>query len=50
MLEPTWSCGPILPTSVLDLLPKAIDEQEDQNELSDGGDLDIDWDDVSDDG
>ena len=27
MLEPLWSCGPVLPTSLVDLL-ETIDDQE----------------------
>ena len=32
ILEPVWSCGPVLPTSLIDLLEKTVCDIEDNKE------------------
>ena len=41
-LEPTWACGPILPSSLVDLLETTIQEVENQNEREDEAEIDYD--------
>ena len=40
ILEPVWSCGPILPPSLIDLLEETVQEIENHNEDEDEDDLD----------
>ena len=32
-LEPVWSCGPILPPSLIDLIEKVEEEDKEENEI-----------------
>ncbi|EDO31951.1 predicted protein [Nematostella vectensis] len=34
LLEPVWSCGPVLPTSLIDKVESTVDEEEDDEEDS----------------
>ena len=42
VLEPVWSCGPILPPPLIDLLEKAAEEEEGEEEY----DQQIDYDEL----
>jgi hypothetical protein len=42
ILEPVWSCGPILPHSLVDLLEKAIEEVEETDEQDQEEEIDYD--------
>ena len=46
ILEPVWSSGPILPTSLIDLLQKTVEDMEDQDEEHE---QEIDYDELLDD-
>ena len=49
VLEPVWTCGPILPPSLIDLLDTG-DSESDQNDDEEAeDDVEIDYDDVMDD-
>ena len=43
ILEPVWSCGPILPPSFIDLLEKTLEEVEEEEE---NDDQEIDYDEI----
>ena len=45
MLEPVWSCGPVLPNSLVDLLEAGDLEEEEEEEEE--NDEEIDFDDFS---
>ena len=46
-LEPVWSCGPILPPSLADLIEKAVEEEEEEEEEEDEMEEDeIDYDEL----
>ena len=47
ILEPVWSCGPILPLSLIKLLPKTSEEMEGAG--AEGQEHEIDYDEVLDD-
>ena len=39
-LEPVWSCGPILPTSLIDLLEKTVEEMDGDGEEDEEQEID----------
>ena len=47
ILEPVWSCGPILPLSLINLLPKTVEEMEEAG--AEEQEQEIDFDEVLDD-
>ena len=40
ILEPVWSCGPVLPASLVDLLEKTAEEAEEVGEQAEGQEID----------
>ena len=42
ILEPVWSCGPILPPSLIDLLEKTVQDVEEEEEEEEEHDIDYD--------
>ena len=40
ILEPVWSCGPVLPPSLVDLLEKTADEAEEVGDEEEGQEID----------
>ncbi|KAL3066061.1 hypothetical protein OYC64_016078 [Pagothenia borchgrevinki] len=42
VLRPVWSCGPVLPTSLVDLLDTTEREQEDEEEEEEEEEFDSD--------
>ena len=44
-MEPVWSCGPILPPSLIDLLEKTTEEVEEEEEEEEQ-DVEIDYDEL----